>query len=375
MSEPQEDSVYPDVGDPGVDALHYDLDLSWDPEAERAHRRPRPLLLRATRDADHLQLDLARQLSVDHVWLDGRSVSFSHRAKDLVVEAPVTAGDRHVLQLTYAGTPEPVAAPTDRGDFSTTGWTTHRRRQRLDDAGAVRRLLLVRRERPAVRQGVLRPHHRRPEGPWSGSPTARSVSRKTVGGRTVTHWHLPEPAASYLITIAIGRLHRDHGHRSARPADHLLDADATGPSWCKSLRYAPRGDRLPRAEGRPLPVPDASGCSSYPANSAMETQSMVTLGDNQLHALARRARPRDRAPVVRRRGHPGRLERPVDERGDGDVPRRGELDRRPRPARPRPTILQRVVDVRRRHAQRSTARRPTTGPGRSARATPTTSPR
>ena len=33
LSEPQEDSVYPNVGDPGVDALHYALDLTWDDRA------------------------------------------------------------------------------------------------------------------------------------------------------------------------------------------------------------------------------------------------------------------------------------------------------------------------------------------------------
>ena len=35
LSEPVEDSVYPQVGDPGVDALHYDLDLTWLPERRR----------------------------------------------------------------------------------------------------------------------------------------------------------------------------------------------------------------------------------------------------------------------------------------------------------------------------------------------------
>ena len=31
LSEPVEDSYYPEVGDPGVDALHYDLALAWTP--------------------------------------------------------------------------------------------------------------------------------------------------------------------------------------------------------------------------------------------------------------------------------------------------------------------------------------------------------
>ena len=33
---PVEDRVYPDVGDPGVDALHYELTLTWDPDAQHA---------------------------------------------------------------------------------------------------------------------------------------------------------------------------------------------------------------------------------------------------------------------------------------------------------------------------------------------------
>jgi hypothetical protein len=34
-SEPLEDSLYPNVGDPGVDALHYHLDIAWDPTDEK----------------------------------------------------------------------------------------------------------------------------------------------------------------------------------------------------------------------------------------------------------------------------------------------------------------------------------------------------
>ena len=41
LSEPVEDRVYPDVGDPGVDALHYDLDLAWDPDPSGS-TAPRP---------------------------------------------------------------------------------------------------------------------------------------------------------------------------------------------------------------------------------------------------------------------------------------------------------------------------------------------
>ena len=125
-------------------------------------------MFRATAAADHVQLDLARQLTVGRVWLDGKAVPFQHPGKNLLVEAPVAADSRHVVELTYAGTPEPVVAPTDRGDFSTTGWTIASDGTVVDDAGAVRRLQLVRRQRPPVRQGVLRRHHPRAEGRGRG---------------------------------------------------------------------------------------------------------------------------------------------------------------------------------------------------------------
>ena len=127
LSTPAQDTVYPDVGQPGIDALHYGLGLSWD--AEHATLTGNEALqFRATRTAPQFQLDLAHQLTVGKVWLDGRAVPFTHPAKNLIVDAPVTAGDRHLLQLTYSGTPEPVVAPTDRADFDTTGWTTTRDR-------------------------------------------------------------------------------------------------------------------------------------------------------------------------------------------------------------------------------------------------------
>ena len=46
VSRPRRDPVYPGVGHPVVDALHYDLDLAWDPE-ERLLTGRETLLLRA----------------------------------------------------------------------------------------------------------------------------------------------------------------------------------------------------------------------------------------------------------------------------------------------------------------------------------------
>ena len=276
VSHPREDSVYPSVGDPGVDALHYALHLSWDDRTTRLTARE-TVLFRATKAADHVQLDLARQLLVQHVWLDGRSVSFQHATKDLVVAAPVQADSRHVLQVTYAGVPEPVTAPTDRADFSTTGWTVARDGTvwtmqepfgayswyAVNDQPSDKAFYDVTIHAPSGKVGVS---------------NGELLSRKTVDGRTVTRWHLPEPAASYLITIAIGRFTQtsDTGPHGL-PMSYWTPTDR--PAILRQVRYAPKAVAyLEGLVGR-YPFPSL-GVLVVPAMSAMETQSMVTLGTN-----------------------------------------------------------------------------------------------
>ena len=45
--------------------------------------------------------------------------------------------------------------------------------------------------------------------PWVGVANGELRSREEVDGDTVTAWHLDEPAASYLVTVADRRLHDD----------------------------------------------------------------------------------------------------------------------------------------------------------------------
>ena len=190
------------------------------------------------------------------MWLDGRSVSFTHPGKDLVVEAPVTRGDRHVLQLTYSGTPEPVVAPTDRGDFETTGWTT-------TDDGSVWTMQepygayswYAVNDQP-VRQGVLRPHHRRAEGDGGGRQRPPGVAED---GRR-PHGHPLEPARAGGVVPDHDRdrpLHRDHRTPGRTACRSATGRRATGPAWSRGLRYTPEAIAYLEAQGRALPVPDA----------------------------------------------------------------------------------------------------------------------
>ena len=144
------------------------------------------------------------------------------------------------------------------------------------------------------------------------------VGRASHGDATTNRWHLDAPAASYLITLAIGpytRVDRRHPERDA----HLLLAAA-------SRRVAAAGlesegshafDWL-TAHAGPYPF-STLGVVVVDGDSAMETQTMITLSAAALQPPRRRARARDGAPVVRRQPDARELAGRVAQRGLGDV--------------------------------------------------------
>ncbi|GAA5106460.1 M1 family metallopeptidase [Alloalcanivorax gelatiniphagus] len=276
LSTPREDSVYPGVGDPRVDALHYDLDLTWDPAAERLTGRA-VVTFRAARTSPRFQLDLGAPLAVDRATLDGEPVDVARRGKDLVLRAPIEEDERYELSLDYAGTPEPAPAPTTRSDFSEIGFTVTPTGEvwtmqepfgaytwyPVNDQPADKALYDITVHAPA---------------PWTGIANGTLTELTTDDAGTTTTWQLREPASSYLITVAIG----DYAHSSntterglrvdywtprgmTRPLDSVQTAAATV-DWVESKL----GDYPFETLG--LVVTDSQ--------SAMETQTMVTLGTN-----------------------------------------------------------------------------------------------
>jgi aminopeptidase N len=202
-------------------------------------------------------------------------VPFEHPGKDLVVEAPVRTDSRHVLQLTYSGLPEPVVAPTDRADFSTSGWTIARDGTvwtMQEPYGAYSWYAVN--DQPSDKAFYDVTIHA-PKGEV-GIANGRLRSRTSSSTGTVTSWQLPEPAASYLVTIAIGHYTRttDTGPHGL-PISYWTPTDR--PELVKGLRYTPRAIAyLERKLGR-YPFPTL-GVLLVPSLSAMETQSTVTLG-------------------------------------------------------------------------------------------------
>jgi aminopeptidase N len=277
LSQPVEDRVYPTVGDPGVDALHYQLDLTWTPSSETLDA-VETLTFRATANAQQFQLDFGESLTATSLTLDGEQVEFRERGKDLVVRAPVRADDRYALEIRYRGTPKPVAAPTTRDDFSTVGWTTTDEGETWtmqEPFGAYSWYAVN--DHPSDK--ALYDFRLTTRSPWVGVANGRLESRKRADGNTVTDWHLDEPAASYLVTVAFGSftMTRDKS-KSGVPMTYWTPRGDEGA--LRSVEVA--GDELDWIEKRLGPYPFSSlGVVVVDSASGMETQTMITLGSTE----------------------------------------------------------------------------------------------
>jgi aminopeptidase N len=274
LSAPVEDSYYPDIGDPGVDALHYDLSLAWTPRT-RTLEGVTTLVFRATRAAGFFQLDLGPALEVGRVTVDGSEVEAEHDGKDLRVLTPVLHDERHVVEIRYSGTPEPVAAPTTRGDFSTSGFTITPSGEAwtMQEPYGAHTWYPVN-DQPADK--ALYDFTLSVPAPWTGVANGELVERKQKRGTTTTRWHLAEPAASYLTTVAFGDYtSTSNTSASGVEIDYWVPRDEA--ALATGLEAAADGlDWLERLLG-PYPF-DTLGFLLVDSESGMETQTMITLG-------------------------------------------------------------------------------------------------
>jgi aminopeptidase N len=275
VSTPAEDSYYPRTGDPGLDTLHIDLDLTWTPTT-RTLTGVETLVFRATDDADQVQLDLGAPLEVEAVALDGEPVGFTHPGKDLVVETQVRADERYTLQVAYAGTPAPVPAPTTRSDFSQTGFTITQSDETWtmqEPFGAFTWYAVN--DQPADK--ALYDFTLRVPPPWTGVANGTPSEPTEIDGLRVTDYHLGQPTASYLTTVAFGDyLHRTDTSASGTPLHYWVLR--TQRDALDDLRGAkPALAWIERKLG-PYPF-DTAGILLTDSDSGMETQTLITLGN------------------------------------------------------------------------------------------------
>lgn len=277
LSDPRADRVYPEVGHPEVDALHYQLDLAWTPDTDTLDAIE-TLTFRATTDADRFALDFGASLTAESVTLDGEDVDFAEQGKNLVVRAPIALDERYVLEVRYGGSPKPVAAPTTRSDFSTVGWTVtedHQVWTMQEPFGAYSWYAVN--DHPSDK--ALYDFTISAPAPMVGVANGTLESRDQSGGTTTTRWHLDEPAASYLVTVAVGDFVRTNDE-----SDSGVPMTYWTPRGDRSVirRARAAADELDWIEDRLGEYPFSSlGILVVPSRSGMETQTMITLGDGR----------------------------------------------------------------------------------------------
>jgi len=273
-SEPVEDPHYPDKSHPEVDVLHYLLDLDWDGTELSGVAT---VTFRVAASTDTVGLDLSDAFEVGTVELDGEEVDVLHAADVLRIQTgPLDVDSVHTLVLDYDGAPESTPAPSQRPDMSEgLGW-------QYDVDGSIYTF----QEPYGAFTWYPVNDHPSDEALYDAEITAHGgdvgvfngelVSSTSEDGTTTNRWHLAEPAASYLTTIAIG------------PYTEHVETTPGGMDISYWLKDADEGllDGLAEEGGRAFdwlvehagPYPfDTLGVVVVGGSSAMETETMVTM--------------------------------------------------------------------------------------------------
>ena len=115
------DVLYPDLGNPGLDVQHYDIDLRFDHSTGEIDATA-TLTITATAALADFTLDAVR-LAVTKVVVDGRAAAFEIADPELRItpSSPIAVGDSFTVAVTYSahGNDSTISAGTTAGWFET----------------------------------------------------------------------------------------------------------------------------------------------------------------------------------------------------------------------------------------------------------------
>jgi aminopeptidase N len=195
------DPYFPQLGNGGFDARHYDLDVAYNPDSDRLDGRT-TLTARATQNLSSFDLDL-QKLDVTKIEVNGRRADFTRTGDEIRItpRGTLPKGKTFTATVTYGGVPEPLNGPIVFG--SDYGW--------MKTADGV----FVACEPNAASTWFPSSDHpsdkatydiriKAPKGLTSVS-NGRLISTYDRGDATVTHWRESRPMATYLATATIGK--------------------------------------------------------------------------------------------------------------------------------------------------------------------------
>ncbi|MEH3034556.1 MAG: M1 family metallopeptidase [Aeromicrobium erythreum] len=274
LRDPVDERYVPGHGDERYAVESYDLEIGYAPETNRLSGTAR-LRARAVGRVTSFALDLYR-LRVAKVTVDGRKpAKFAQKHHHLVVtpRVPVEPGEAFEVVVGYSGAPRPM--PGLDGDA---GW------EELADGSIV----------------ASQPHGAPSWFPCNDRPSDKASYRFSVsvpdgygvvangvpgpvrrGAGSVTHtFEQPEPMATYLATVHVGRV---HVHEDDAPVPlHVVSSRELAERAAHALRDQPA--MLAFFEDRFGPYPFAAGYTTVVTDDELEipleAQALSIFGAN-----------------------------------------------------------------------------------------------
>lgn len=214
---PAREPFFPSAGDPGIDVLHYDVALGYEPDSGVISAWA-DLSVRAAKPLRRFSLDLDG-LEVTAVEVGGEPASFSRGRRKLWIEPPeaIPAGEQFQLVVDYHGRPRKVIDP----DGTEEGWV------RTDDGavalgepqGTAAWLPCnnVPADKASFEIAVTVP------GGLKAVSNGRLRGFQRTGDRATYRWREAKPMSTYLALIDIGRGQLVKSAIAGHPSWTLLD--------------------------------------------------------------------------------------------------------------------------------------------------------
>ncbi|MDT0455491.1 M1 family metallopeptidase [Streptomyces sp. DSM 41527] len=195
------DPYFPELGNGGFDALHYDLGVSYHPDSGRLDGRT-TLTARATQNLSAFDLDL-QKLTVDSVRVNGRRAHFTRSGDEISVrpDFPLRHGGKFTVTLAYHGVPQALSGPIVFG--SDYGWMKTKDGVFVACEPNAASTWFPSSDHP----GDKATYDIRIDAPkgLTGVSNGRLISSGQAHGRSWAHWRESRPMATYLATATIGK--------------------------------------------------------------------------------------------------------------------------------------------------------------------------
>ncbi|GAV45492.1 M1 family metallopeptidase [Streptomyces acidiscabies] len=195
------DTYFPQLGNGGYDALHYDLGVAYNPDTDRLDGTT-TVTARATQNLSAFDLDL-QKLEVTRVEVNGKKAKFTREGDEIKITPRqfLKKGRTFKVSVTYGGVPEPLGGPIVFG--SDYGWMKTTDGVFVACEPNAASTWFPSSDHPADK-ATYDIRIRTPKGLTAVS-NGRLVSTFDKGDSTYTHWRESKPMATYLATATIGK--------------------------------------------------------------------------------------------------------------------------------------------------------------------------